>query len=205
MKWLAVALLVFGLGAVQPAYADVEKDCRELSDTKAQIAACTTWIASAPKDAERYLRRGIAYRGTGGDHKKAIEDFSTVIKLTPNSLKAYELRGSSRGIINDNAGAVADYTAAIALEKKSDPKADLSGYYSLRAAQLKSQGKFDAALADYSELIRLNPRDANQLVYRADIYEKKGDKARAIADYRRALEIDPASSYAKDALKRLGQ
>jgi len=35
-------------------------------------------------------------------------------------------------------------------------------------------------------------------------YAKKDDKAHAIADFRKALEIDPSAQKAKDALKRLG-
>jgi tetratricopeptide (TPR) repeat protein len=35
-------------------------------------------------------------------------------------------------------------------------------------------------------------------------YEKKGDKDQAIADFRKALEINPSDQDAKDNLKRLG-
>ena len=35
-------------------------------------------------------------------------------------------------------------------------------------------------------------------------YWKKGDKDQAIADFRKAIEIDPSNQYAKDTLKQLG-
>ena len=39
---------------------------------------------------------------------------------------------------------------------------------------------------------------------RGDVYSKKGDKDRAVAEYQRALAIEPANDIALNGLKRLG-
>ena len=41
-------------------------------------------------------------------------------------------------------------------------------------------------------------------VNRGDVYDKKGDKDRAISSYRRALDFDPVHKGALDALAKLG-
>ena len=49
---------------------------------------------------------------------------------------------------------------------------------------------YDRAIADYSEAIRLNPRDALPYRNRALAYEKKGNTARAKADREIADQLD---------------
>ena len=49
----------------------------------------------------------------------------------------------------------------------------------------------DAALADLTEAIRLNPNDANAYNLRGVVYLEKRDTERAIADYTEAIRLDP--------------
>jgi Tfp pilus assembly protein PilF len=53
---------------------------------------------------------------------------------------------------------------------------------------------------------RLNPKFEMTYVYRGNIYEVQGDKARAAEEYRRALGIDDLqyNQAARDGLTRLG-
>ncbi len=53
-------------------------------------------------------------------------------------------------------------------------------------------------------MIVLEPKTANYYILRASVYEKTGAKDKAIADYRKALEIDPSNKDAQAGLKRLG-
>ena len=62
----------------------------------------------------------------------------------------------------------------------------------------------DRAIADFDETIKRNPNYAITYTNRGYAYEKKGDKDQAIADFRKALEINPSTQDAKDSLKRLG-
>lgn len=65
------------------------------------------------------------------------------------------------------------------------------------------KGELDQAIADYTEAFRLKPDCAISALNRGIVYEIKGDKIGAIADYRRALEIDPNLSKAREKLERL--
>jgi len=56
----------------------------------------------------------------------------------------------------------------------------------------------------YDKAIALNPNDASFYSLRGDAYEEKGDIDRAIADFRKVLEIDPSDQDAEESLRRLG-
>jgi tetratricopeptide (TPR) repeat protein len=60
-----------------------------------------------------------------------------------------------------------------------------------------NNGAYDRAIANFSDAIRFDPRNALAFYYRGLTYAKKGDNDRAIVDYSEALRIDPtrASPY----------
>jgi Flp pilus assembly protein TadD len=66
------------------------------------------------------------------------------------------------------------------------------------AALYYSDGKVDAAMAAYRDLLRLNPQDADAQVGLGDALAAAGRNAEAEASLRRAIEVDPAywNSYA---------
>ena len=52
--------------------------------------------------------------------------------------------------------------------------------------------------------IKLNPKDADTYGNRGNAYEKLGQRGKAIADFRKAIELRPGDKVATAALKRLG-
>ena len=58
-------------------------------------------------------------------------------------------------------------------------------------------------LPDAEKAVSLQPKQAAFLETRAEIYEKLGRRADAIADYRAALAVDTSLKLADDGLKRL--
>ena len=62
----------------------------------------------------------------------------------------------------------------------------------------------DQAVADFNEAIRLQPNGTIGFQYRGVAYQQAGQRDRAIADYRKALQLSPANGLARDALKELG-
>ena len=52
-------------------------------------------------------------------------------------------------------------------------------------------GDYDLAIASFSEVLRLNPKDAAAFNMRAVAHAKKGDFDAAIADYTEAIRLDP--------------
>lgn len=106
-------------------------------------------------------------------------------------------RGSSFDDDRDFGRAIADFTAAIALNPK-----DASAFL-LRGNSHDANGDLDKALADYNSAIGLDPHDASGYFNRATVYQAKGDMDRAIADYQKALEIDGSHEGAKEGLAEL--
>ena len=53
------------------------------------------------------------------------------------------------------------------------------------------KGDYDAAIAAFSELIRLDPKNAEAYFYRGWTYECKGDHDKAIADCSEAIRLKP--------------
>ncbi|MFC1806002.1 tetratricopeptide repeat protein [Planctomycetota bacterium] len=63
--------------------------------------------------------------------------------------------------------------------------------YANRGAAHSFRGNNDAAIADYTEAIRLHPTFAGVYVNRGNAYASKGDYRRAIADYTEAIRLQP--------------
>ena len=75
-------------------------------------------------------------------------------------------------------------------------------YYS-RAEAFTHKGYLDQAVGDYTKLIELNPQFSEYYVMRGTLYEMRGDKAAAIANYKAVLGENPTSDPAQKALVRL--
>ena len=60
-----------------------------------------------------------------------------------------------------------------------------------RALAYENKEKYDLAIADYSDAIRLNPNDADFYLYRGLDRQKIGDKAGAEADIAEAKRLNP--------------
>jgi Flp pilus assembly protein TadD len=64
-------------------------------------------------------------------------------------------------------------------------------------------GRFREALADAAKATSLDVRSANAFSLRGLAHEKLGAREAAMADYRRALALDPNLQQPADALRRL--
>ncbi len=97
------------------------------------------------------------------------------------------------GALKRKAGAVVDNAAAVAAFEQ--------GYAAHR------KGKFSAAIADYTEAIRLDPNYAKAYNNRAMAYQAKRDLNRAIADFSAAISISPtlAAAYLNRGLAFLSE
>ncbi|HUI94553.1 MAG TPA: tetratricopeptide repeat protein [Xanthobacteraceae bacterium] len=83
--------------------------------------------------------------------------------------------------------AVAACTAAIESGKFSGP--DLAAIYDNRAIELRQQGDYDEAIADYSEALRHDAGLTGAYTGRGLAYEGANQIAKAKMDYRAALAV----------------
>ncbi len=121
-------------------------------------------VQMRPRCAESYNNRGIA-RIRVGDIQGAMADFNRAVELKPNLAEAHANRGNMRLRAGDPAGALEDLNKAIGL-----------------------CGKFQA---DARTIVMSNSRLANAYMNRgvALCAQKRIDEA--IADYDRAIALDP--------------
>ncbi len=69
-------------------------------------------------------------------------------------------------------------------------------------------GNPEAALADFSQAIEINPQDAKTYYNRGTVYDDLGNAKQAIADYTQFLMLHPAederSAHARERIEELG-
>lgn len=95
----------------------------------------------------------------------------------------------------DHDAAIAGCTRVIA-DSKVKPKGHAAAYYN-RGNANAAKGDPAAAIADYDEAIKLDPKNARALANRGTAHSEKGDADAAIADFDEAIKRDPrlASAY----------
>jgi len=179
------------------------------------VADLTKAIEIDPKYARAYDNRGVAY-WRKGDKDRAIADYTKAIEADKRSANAYINRGIARRAKGDIDGAVADYTEAIALnpqlavaynhrgtayvDKGEHERAiaDFTKAIGLDPKDLREGGapgskkvEIDGGAVEERPSIELDPKFADAYNNRGAAYARKGDRARAIADYTKALEFNP--------------
>jgi tetratricopeptide (TPR) repeat protein len=138
--------------------------------------------------------RAVHNRGVllaqAGQFEKAFDDFTRTIQLNPQFAKAYSNRAALFIVANNLDAALQDYNRAIRL----DPNLAVAHRGCGRVCQLL--GKLDEADGHYVAAVQLASSDAYAAACRADLLTDVGRYSEALAEYNRALEIDPKSSQA---------
>lgn len=99
--------------------------------------------------------------------------------------KAHHARANLAVLRGDDGAAIADYDAAIAIDRY-----DAAAYFN-RGLALARQGRLELAIADYDAAIGVDDRHAPSWASRGLAWARQGDVDRAIADYDAALKLDP--------------
>jgi len=96
---------------------------------------------------------------------------------------------------NDDDKIVTLCGALIANEKTA--KADRIKALVARAVMFERQEKYSDAIEDYDTVLRLDPTLADVLNARGEVWRKKGNNPKAIADFAAALKLNPDHPAAK--------
>jgi len=184
-------------------------------DLDGALADFNRAIELNPKDDAPYYNRAQARR-LKNDTAGAIADYTRAIELGSTNPAAYNNRGNARAENNDRDGAIADYTRAIEL------KPDYARAYYNRAVLKKEKGDKAGAKADFKTAQKLDPELASEEsaadskndrlslspappaseesdedpIERGIEKAKKGDLDGALADFNRAIELDPKNAAA---------
>ena len=108
-----------------------------------------------------------------GTHDLALADLDAAIRITPDEADLYHARGT---LLYDQ------YMGASAWIRKSD---------------------LERAIADFSQMIRLEPTSGVGHYLRARAYATNGDRDRAVADLIEGTKVDPIHVGIRTLLKEL--
>lgn len=166
----------------------------ELDNTIADFSkAIKIW----PQNGAYYYFRAEAYT-SAGKLRLALADFNQAIAL---KFPVYFSRGLAHHLLGEVDLAIKDYGTAIDFDWKK--------YRQLYLNMNLTPGSHDMwwrRQALFMYFGNLDKRYYDRAHYnRGVLYLKKGEKAKAIADFSKAVEINPLYTRAKDALKDLGQ
>lgn len=174
----------------------------QMSYAKA-IAAFSEAIKIGRKEAGKALvQRGVSYASLK-DFKRAMADFDTVIETSqassPVLAEAHYHRGLLRQQAGNEAGALADWSAAIVYwPSYPDPH-----YH--RALVSLSQGHYDKALGDLDAALTADPTMVLAYLQRGNLRYQLKDIPGAVADWELAVCNDFSLEEAKQKLASVQQ
>lgn len=157
----------------------------------------TRALYHAPKDARLWSQRG-QIRQVLGQNIRCAADFSIALKNDPKLVQALIGRSECFRRVGALPKAIADADEALKVDPKSTAALTTRAYAQLRL------GKFDRAIADADDALKIDPNSARAYLTRG-LAQERTDKAKADADVKKALELDPQIKTEKglaETLKR---
>jgi lipoprotein NlpI len=162
--------------------------CASEGDAERIIHYCTRAIATRPLEpsslAAMYHNRAGAYVEKG-EYDRAVRDYDEAIRLMPRVSYWYGGRGLAFLRKGDSDSALRDFDTAIRMNA-----ADVTALLN-RAVLRAARAEYTLAINDYDTALRLRP-DANAFYGRADAYHRQQICDPALADYNRALALQPS-------------
>ena len=160
---------------------------------KEAIADFTVAVKVDP-GAQTYNYLGFA-RFENNEFDSAIADFNKAIEFAPRSAKSYLGRGLALTSKGDYDNAILDIKKVLDI----DPTAEDVCRTCLLAVFEKAD-RIDEALAFLDTLLKADPQNSEIYHDRAYFWQKKADFRRAIADYEKAIELNPKDSDSYNSL-----
>ncbi|BCL38818.1 hypothetical protein NSMS1_52650 [Nostoc sp. MS1] len=122
------------------------------------------------------------------DVSAAVSTFTQAIKLNPYAEEPYYHRANAYAAMENYQAAVADYSKVI--QKNTGRLGLTSAAYWNRARAYEKLGEKTKAISDLTQLIGNNRGpNADEYVFRANLYKDVGNKQSAIADYKVAEKL----------------
>lgn len=164
------------------------------ADPQTIIATANEAIVRNPKDANAYARRAYG-RYQQGDKQKALEDLNQATRFNPKHSLAWAFRGEVLRDLGRNEEAITANSRAI--EANSEwGSTKIADAYLNRANLYSDRGDYRRAIADYDQVVRLNPKNAVAYALRGLNHQRRGNNQAAIKDFNSAVRIDPNNAIA---------
>lgn len=142
--------------------------------------------------------RGLVYSAMDA-YENALQDYASAIQKDPDEPAYYADRALALSVIGETTDALTDINRAIELEKQDDT----TYLVLIRASMLNDDGQYTQALKDCEVVIARQPDNA--LAYCMRGYAHLGLKhtTQAMADFTKALSLDPDMDEAKAGLEEM--
>jgi tetratricopeptide (TPR) repeat protein len=165
-------------------------------DYDSAISLYTEVIKADPKAELAYHGRALAYRYKK-EFAKALADFDQAIRLKPLWMFYYN-RGVTHYEIGDDKSAVADLTRALQ-DKRADSRIRADCLVA-RARCYIDQARSAPAMSDLNAAIKLR-QDSEAYRLRGILHKVAHDYGKSLADYEKAIALDPknAEAYGTEA------
>jgi tetratricopeptide (TPR) repeat protein len=167
----------------------------------AAIADTTEALRHNPTSVVARLQRAYAFE-TKHELQRAKDDFSAVLRLQPDDVLALVGRARVCNHLGELDNAIDDCTTAL----KFDPRQ--TNALTERALARAVRKEFALAIDDCTLGIAIDPTQAHFWNYRGLCWQELGDLDKAIADYRKSLELQrnqPGVSASLDAALKKSQ
>jgi Tfp pilus assembly protein PilF len=151
------------------------------------------------EDSDGFRCRAVIYAAMG-DFGRAVAELDEAIRSVPKDIIALSTRAAFYVARNDFDRALADLDQAVEIDPDFALAILLRGaIFEIMQQHDRAVANFDRAIAVCDNLLKLYsaPVDrADVLVQRANAYNAKGDRDRAIADFDEVIRLDPNNSNA---------
>ena len=142
-----------------------------------------------PNKSEIYLI-AFVYYSVINDYSNAYKELNTAVSLNPKSEVALNERAQFRDEIQDEKGAIADYTSLISLNPK-EPK-----YYYGRCSSNYDLKQYDKVIDDCKKTLLLDANNYSAYTMLGDVYDTYGETENSISNYEKAITIRPNLEHA---------
>lgn len=135
--------------------------------------------------AETHYQLGTAYFNAG-DFQRALPEYAKAVELNPSEALYHDAMGTALMFNRHLDAAIAEFQEALRIDPKfTEAKNNLGTAYLLK-------GDLERARATFNDVLRDPFYATPQFAYfnLAKIYEREGKNDEAIAEYKRALDID---------------
>jgi serine/threonine protein kinase/predicted Zn-dependent protease len=154
---------------------------------RAGLAREASQLMTAAQKLNAHTPRALALDGADfafrGHYRDAVKALSEAVALQPNHFAAWFAVGYAKDSLLDNAGAIAAYSTAIALEP------DFPWTYSNRGLVLLRQGESQLAWNDFDHLVQVLPDELEPRINRALADHRLNRNIAAKSDLTAVLEM----------------
>jgi tetratricopeptide (TPR) repeat protein len=148
---------------------------------------CQTLKPAILNSADDFIGMGHFQEDCEKDSLAAVASFTQAIRLNPKAEEPYYHRANASQNVGNYQAAVVDYTEVI--RQNTGRLGFSSGAYWNRARAYEKLGEKQKVIFDLTQLIGKNSVNADEYVFRGNMYRDLGNKEDAIADYKAAENL----------------